>query len=61
MNETPIESVERQISETKYYIEQEQRVLNGYTVRLEAFECLLKDLRAKEEAEKKIQIKDAEF
>lgn len=51
MYETKIESLKRQIEETKLYIKASERELLNYNQRLEAFECLLK-----EEIEKEVAI-----
>jgi hypothetical protein len=43
MNETKIESLLRQINETKLYIKASEHELANYVQRLEAFELLLKE------------------
>lgn len=50
MYETKIESLKRQIEETKLYIKTSERELLNYNQRLEAFECLLKEEIEKEAA-----------
>lgn len=58
MEETKVQSILRQIEETKHYIKSAEKDLISYNERLEAFECLLKDTIEKESA---INITGLEF
>ena len=58
MEETKVQSILRQIEETKHYIGAAGKDLIRYNERLEAFECLLKDTIERETA---INLTDAEF
>lgn len=56
--ETETESLERQINETKSYIEMETKNLTNLLQRLDAFEFKLADLRKKES---EVKIEGEEF
>ena len=58
MEETKVQSILRQISETKEYIRDAESELVSLNERLEAFECLLKETIEKES---NINLTGAEF